>query len=149
MAEVGKEVFGVAPNQGSVEKWTLRTESVCVEVISLGCIITAIKTPDRHGHLEDVVLGFDDLESESGLAVFAARCLVLLLVDEQRSFTVTVTLCLLRSRNCPHNVTPVLHTRIERQQLCANKKFRSLLSPGVEECWSNELCTVRSHMIDR
>lgn len=63
MAEVTKDVYGVAPDQGTVEKWTLRTESVCVEVISLGCIITAIKTPDRHGQLEDVVLGFEDLES--------------------------------------------------------------------------------------
>ena len=64
MTEVAKEVFGVAPEQGFVEKWTLSTESVRVEVISLGCIITAIKTPDRHGHFADVVLGFDDLGSE-------------------------------------------------------------------------------------
>ncbi|XP_041922452.1 aldose 1-epimerase isoform X1 [Alosa sapidissima] len=63
MTEVKKEVFGAVPELGSVEKWTLSTDSLCVEVISLGCIVTAIKTPDRQGHFEDVVLGFDDLES--------------------------------------------------------------------------------------
>lgn len=64
MTDIAKEVFGVIPEQGSVEKWTLSTGSVRVEVISLGCIITSIKTLDRHGNFADVVHGFDDLPSE-------------------------------------------------------------------------------------
>lgn len=64
MTEVTKEAYGVAPDQGPVEKWTLKNAGVCVEVISLGCIIKAIKTVDRNGHFDDVVLGFDDLDSE-------------------------------------------------------------------------------------
>ncbi|KAL2083417.1 hypothetical protein ACEWY4_021190 [Coilia grayii] len=63
MTDIAKEVFGVVPEQGSIEKWTLSTASVRVEVISLGCIITSIKTADRHGNFADVVLGFDDLAS--------------------------------------------------------------------------------------
>ncbi|KAF5910257.1 aldose 1-epimerase [Clarias magur] len=63
MSEVKKEVLSLASGQRSVEKWTLRSKSVSVEIISLGCVITAIKTPDRKGQSADIVLGFDDLES--------------------------------------------------------------------------------------
>lgn len=64
MSEVKKDVLTLVSDQRSVEKWTLQSESVSVEIISLGCIITAIKTRDRKGHSADIVLGFDDLESK-------------------------------------------------------------------------------------
>ncbi|XP_055026088.2 galactose mutarotase [Misgurnus anguillicaudatus] len=58
MTEVCKEKFG----EGPVEKWTLRSDSVSVEIISLGCVIKSIKTADRNGQSADIVLGYDDLE---------------------------------------------------------------------------------------
>ncbi|KAJ8338429.1 hypothetical protein SKAU_G00373950 [Synaphobranchus kaupii] len=62
MTEVSKEEFGVIPGQGRVEKWKLKSQSVTVEIISLGCIITSLKTKDKNGEVDDVVLGFDSLE---------------------------------------------------------------------------------------
>jgi len=59
MTEVCKEKFGTA-----VEKWTLRSASVCVEIISLGCVIKSITTEDRSGQSADIVLGYDDLEGK-------------------------------------------------------------------------------------
>lgn len=33
-----------------------------MQVINYGCIVTSLKTPDRNGNMEDVVLGFETLE---------------------------------------------------------------------------------------
>ncbi|XP_062852223.1 aldose 1-epimerase [Trichomycterus rosablanca] len=62
MTEVQREVITLSSAQCSIEKWTLRSSSVSVEIISLGCVITSIKTADRNGQSSDIVLGFDDLE---------------------------------------------------------------------------------------
>ena len=45
-------------------RYTLKSASgrgIEVQVLTLGCTITSIKVPDRNGHIDDVVLGFDDL----------------------------------------------------------------------------------------
>ncbi|KAJ8013857.1 hypothetical protein DPEC_G00034160 [Dallia pectoralis] len=62
MAKVVKEIFGEVPEGGPVEKWTLKSSNVTVEIITLGCIITAIRCKDKNGDVHDVVLGYDDLE---------------------------------------------------------------------------------------
>ncbi|XP_030052149.1 galactose mutarotase [Microcaecilia unicolor] len=63
MTLVQREPFGTLPGSGeTVEKFRLQSSSVTVEVLSLGCIVTALKTPDRAGRVADVVLGFDHLE---------------------------------------------------------------------------------------
>lgn len=62
MTEVLKEEFSTA--LGLVEKWILRSTSVSVEIISLGCVIKSIRTADRSGQSADIVLGFDDIEGK-------------------------------------------------------------------------------------
>ncbi|XP_036402030.1 aldose 1-epimerase [Megalops cyprinoides] len=62
MTEVTNEEFGVIPGKGRVEKWRLKSQSVTVEIISLGCIITSITSKGKNGEIDDIVLGFDDLE---------------------------------------------------------------------------------------
>ncbi|XP_066553229.1 galactose mutarotase isoform X3 [Amia ocellicauda] len=62
MTQVTKEQFGTIPQKGSVEKFILKSDDVVVEIISLGCIITALKTKDKRGQFDDIVLGFDNLE---------------------------------------------------------------------------------------
>ncbi|XP_034619802.1 aldose 1-epimerase isoform X1 [Trachemys scripta elegans] len=66
MTEVTREVFGHLPQKGggggAVEKFLLKSDRVKVEIISLGCIITALETKGRDGNLSDIVLGFDRLE---------------------------------------------------------------------------------------
>uniref|UniRef100_A0A671TDQ5 Aldose 1-epimerase n=1 Tax=Sinocyclocheilus anshuiensis TaxID=1608454 RepID=A0A671TDQ5_9TELE len=60
MTEVCKEQCGAAP--GPVESWSLRSGAVSVELLSLGCGIKSVSTPDRSGQSADIVLGYDDLE---------------------------------------------------------------------------------------
>ncbi|XP_007431751.1 aldose 1-epimerase isoform X1 [Python bivittatus] len=63
MLEVKRETFGEWPlGGGTVEKFLLRSDTVKVEIISLGCIITSLETKDRDGKFSDIVLGFDHLE---------------------------------------------------------------------------------------
>ncbi|KAI1240437.1 hypothetical protein IHE44_0008860 [Lamprotornis superbus] len=57
--------FGRMPPEeggGEVEKFVLQSDSVRVEILSFGCIISTLETKDRDGHFSDIVLGFDTLE---------------------------------------------------------------------------------------
>ncbi|MGH0141480.1 UNVERIFIED_CONTAM: hypothetical protein FKN15_021447 [Acipenser sinensis] len=62
MTEVTKDACESLPGGGTVEKFQLKSESVTMEIISLGCIITSIKTKDKTGKINDIVLGFDNPE---------------------------------------------------------------------------------------
>ncbi|KAM5165456.1 galactose mutarotase [Mantella aurantiaca] len=62
MTSVSSDVYGSLPGGHIVKRFRLQSESVKVETISFGCIITCIETKDRHGNFSDIVLGFDDLE---------------------------------------------------------------------------------------
>ncbi|XP_028577592.2 galactose mutarotase [Podarcis muralis] len=63
MTEVKREKFGEWHlGGGTVEKFLLKSSTVKVEIISLGCIITALETKDKDGKFSDIVLGFDHLE---------------------------------------------------------------------------------------
>ncbi|XP_074142723.1 galactose mutarotase [Sminthopsis crassicaudata] len=63
MASVTRSVFGELPDgAGIVEKFFLRSDQLRVEIISLGCTITALEVKDRDGKFSDVVLGFAELE---------------------------------------------------------------------------------------
>lgn len=57
-----KELFGRMPDGCEVYQYTLENKhGVEVRVINYGGIITALKTPDRNGVAEDIVLGYDSL----------------------------------------------------------------------------------------
>lgn len=47
----------------SIEKYTLKNK-LCqeVDIVTYGATITSIRTPDKHGNVTDVVLGFDNVE---------------------------------------------------------------------------------------
>lgn len=46
-----------------VKKFTLKNDvNQEVDVISYGATVTAVRTPDKSGKIEDVVCGFDNLE---------------------------------------------------------------------------------------
>ncbi|XP_019404587.1 PREDICTED: aldose 1-epimerase [Crocodylus porosus] len=65
MAGVQRELLGHPPHvgeAGAVEKFVLNSDRVKVELLSLGCIITALETRDRDGQASDIVVGFDHLE---------------------------------------------------------------------------------------
>jgi aldose 1-epimerase len=59
---VTRAPFGTLPDGRAVELFTLtNAHGVEVRTMTYGGIITVIRTPDRNGHLDDVVLGFDSL----------------------------------------------------------------------------------------
>src|SRR5882672_11716660 len=60
--KVTRAPFGHLPDGRPVDLFTLtNAHGVAVQVMTYGGIITAIRTPDRAGHVGDVVLGYDSL----------------------------------------------------------------------------------------
>ncbi len=54
--------FGRLPDGRPVELFTLaNSHGVEARVMTYGAIVTILRTPDRAGHLDDIVLGFDSL----------------------------------------------------------------------------------------
>ena len=72
--ETRGEPFGVTPEGDSVRIYTLRNDDgMEARVTNYGGIILSLLVPDREGGLEDVVLGFDDLDGYlSGHPYFGA-----------------------------------------------------------------------------
>ena len=59
---VTKERFGRLPDGTPVDGYTIRNaRGVTMHVITYGGIITSLRVPDRAGHFDDIVLGFDSL----------------------------------------------------------------------------------------
>jgi aldose 1-epimerase len=62
-AAVNEAPFGVTPDGQQVSIYTLTNASgIEAKVINYGGIITSLRVPDREGNLEDVVLGFEELD---------------------------------------------------------------------------------------
>jgi aldose 1-epimerase len=56
------EPFGTAPDGTAVERWTLCNGRTTMRVLTWGGVIQTLEVPDRRGKVENVVLGFADLE---------------------------------------------------------------------------------------
>jgi len=56
--------FGHLPNGESVEAWTIRgSGGLVAEILTYGAIVSRLLVPGRDGDLQDVVLGFEELDS--------------------------------------------------------------------------------------
>ena len=66
---IEKDVFGVTADGVQVDRYSLRNaDGLWVRLITFGATVTELHLPDRHGKLDDCVLGFDNLrqyETES------------------------------------------------------------------------------------
>ncbi|UII27120.1 galactose mutarotase [Fulvivirga maritima] len=61
---ISKSDFGTTPDGQKVEQYTLtNANGLEMSVITLGGIITTLKTPDKDGNMGDIVLGFDNVET--------------------------------------------------------------------------------------
>ena len=61
---IGKAHFGKTPDGHPVDLYTLRNSNgMEAGILTFGGIVAFLKTPDRKGHFDDVVLGYDNLES--------------------------------------------------------------------------------------
>jgi aldose 1-epimerase len=58
---VTKSSFGTLPDGRAVDLYTLMNGGVTVKVMTYGATVTEIDTPDRHGHVQNIALGFPDL----------------------------------------------------------------------------------------
>ncbi|MFN8376611.1 MAG: aldose epimerase family protein [Anaerolineae bacterium] len=61
-----KKPFGTLPDGRAVEEYTLSNNGVEVQIMTYGGVITALRVPDRHGEVRNVVLGFADLAGYLG-----------------------------------------------------------------------------------
>src|SRR4051812_46421988 len=60
---VTRSPYGKMPDSTAIEQFTITNKNkVEMKVITYGGIITSLSVPDRNGKIEDVVLGFDNLE---------------------------------------------------------------------------------------
>lgn len=63
MAAITKKSFGKLPDGSEVVQYTVTNKNgIEMNVINYGAIITTLKTPDKNGVMEDIVLGFDSLK---------------------------------------------------------------------------------------
>ena len=61
--DIDKDAFGVTADGVAVDRYTLRNDGgAMMRLITYGAIVTELHVPDRDGRVEDVVLGFDELE---------------------------------------------------------------------------------------
>src|SRR5258708_6840555 len=61
---IGKQSFGKTPDGAAIDLYTLRnSKGAEAQICSYGGIVVSLKVPDRTGHLGDVVLGYDHLDS--------------------------------------------------------------------------------------
>ncbi|MEQ2238494.1 hypothetical protein ILYODFUR_033731 [Ilyodon furcidens] len=66
MTQVNHQQWGHVPGLGSVDMWILQSSQLRVEVLTLGAVIKSVCCRGKHGQMEDVVLGYDDLEEYGG-----------------------------------------------------------------------------------
>ena len=60
---VTQSTFGAMPDGTKIDLFTLtNAHGVEVRVITYGAVIVSIKAPDRRGHFDDIVTGFDTLD---------------------------------------------------------------------------------------
>lgn len=61
---IKRELFGKMPTGCDVYAYTLTNVfGASVKVISLGATLVSIKVPDKNSHLDDVICGYDDVDS--------------------------------------------------------------------------------------
>jgi len=59
---VSKQAFGHTADGAAVDLYALSDGKVEVRIMTYGGIIVSLRTPDRNGKLDDVVLGFDSVD---------------------------------------------------------------------------------------
>ncbi|HNX60207.1 MAG TPA: galactose-1-epimerase, partial [Spirochaetota bacterium] len=61
--EIRKNLFGKTKDGSDIHLFTLKNQDMTVTLTNFGGIVTSILVPDRKGKVDDVVLGFNNLDS--------------------------------------------------------------------------------------
>jgi aldose 1-epimerase len=59
---IEKKEFGKMPDGTTIDQYTLTNAGITMKVITYGGIITELDVPDKNGKIDNIVLGFDNLE---------------------------------------------------------------------------------------
>ena len=59
---MSKQAFGKTADGTQVDLFTLKNKGMEVAITNYGGTVVSVKVPDRSGHLEDVVLGYENLD---------------------------------------------------------------------------------------
>ncbi|HUO25761.1 MAG TPA: aldose epimerase family protein [Candidatus Aquilonibacter sp.] len=59
---VTRQPFGKTPDGTTIDLYTLNDGKVEARIMNFGGIIVSLRTPDRNGKMDDIVLGYDSLE---------------------------------------------------------------------------------------
>lgn len=62
-SQVTKQPFGKTPDGTAVDLYVLKNSALEAHIMTYGGIVVSLKAADRHGKQDDVVLGFDSLDS--------------------------------------------------------------------------------------
>ncbi|XP_046571124.1 galactose mutarotase-like [Haliotis rubra] len=77
MASITEEEFGVTKTGEHVSRYTLTNgNNVLVRVLNYGATITDILVPDKHGDVDDISLGFDDMTGYESNAIFCLGSII-------------------------------------------------------------------------
>jgi len=61
--ELERKPYGTTPEGNQIDAYTLTNSAgISVGLITYGCIITSVQTPDKNGKIGEITLGFDSLE---------------------------------------------------------------------------------------
>jgi len=67
---VTKEPFGTMPDGTPVEIYTLNAQNIQARIMTYGGILVSLRTPDRGGKMDDIVLGFDSIDNYVAKSTF-------------------------------------------------------------------------------
>lgn len=61
--KISEDFFGQDASGNKIRRFTLSNgNKTSVQIINYGATVTSIKVADKKGNIDDVVLGFDDME---------------------------------------------------------------------------------------
>lgn len=72
--EIKKEVFGHLNGQ-RVNRYNISTDDMRFSFIDYGAALQKIEMPDRQGHLDNIIIGFDVLEDYINNSTYAGLCI--------------------------------------------------------------------------
>jgi aldose 1-epimerase len=61
-AKISRDLFGTLSDGTKVWRYTITNAHIRVRIITYGGIVQTVETPDRHGHLANIALGFATLD---------------------------------------------------------------------------------------
>jgi aldose 1-epimerase len=68
--EIRKDPFGTTPDGVAVDVYTFTNGRTTISMLTWGATIQRVETPDRHGRVENISLGFDTLPDYAALSPY-------------------------------------------------------------------------------